>query len=176
MPSLLWLKTAAANNAALGLPHTSHCILPSPFFVLVVVVNEEREHPCISTRRRNRAGGGMNVALRELQWRKHSNERNIRRALVMTREMQERDLLLQLTPQASRARWQEGVITSEMGRPLFADGSFLLTFGERKKAMQESRKRMKEKALAISIASGCGSSLCDDSLARSLPQSGAKDP
>ncbi|CAM9606957.1 unnamed protein product [Ectocarpus sp. 8 AP-2014] len=100
------------------------------------------------------SGGGdalsdLHTKLAHIQWRRHANDKSIRKALETTKRLQERDMMLQLSVdrEGERARWTEAIVRDELARPVEISEMFLKDWEQRE---GETRKRqLKETKLHL---------------------------
>ncbi|CAM9828137.1 unnamed protein product [Ectocarpus sp. 13 AM-2016] len=91
----------------------------------------------------------LHTKLAHIQWRRHANDKSIRKALETTKRLQERDMMLQLSVdrEGERARWTEAIVRDELARPVEISEMFLKDWEQRE---GEIRKRqLKETKLHL---------------------------
>ncbi|CAM9168715.1 unnamed protein product [Hapterophycus canaliculatus] len=107
--------------------------------------NELDTRTAIITDRSGDTMSDLHTKMAHIQWRKHANDKSIRRALETTKRLHERDMMLQLSVdrEGERERWTESIVRDELARPAEISEMFLKDWEQRAK---ETRKRQLKEA------------------------------
>ncbi|CAM9954212.1 unnamed protein product [Ectocarpus fasciculatus] len=91
----------------------------------------------------------LHTKLAHIQWRRHANDKSIRKALETTKRLQERDMMLQLSVdrEGERARWTEAIVRDELARPVEISEMFLKDWERREGETQ--KRQLKETKLHL---------------------------